>query len=516
MTGKYRALLTLAILGNVALAVALTITLRHRTATIPANPSEAQPSREADNAPPSPQPQLASVQLTPQRIQMIGVTIGHATVKPVHDEIRLTGTVAVDESKLAYVQIRFPGWIHQVFADATYQRLRQGQPLFTIYSPEIANTEQEYLLARQNREAMQKSPTSGAEEQAQWLLDAAEARLAQWQVPQAEIARLKSTGKVGSEITVVSPASGYILERNALPNMYVQPETRLYTVADLSTVWVMAEVFETDLGKVKRGDPATITVDAYPGRVLRGRVDFVYPQVDMNTRTARVRLVFPNPDLTLTPGMYANVTLQAPMGRQLTIPATAVFHSGTRNMVFLDEGGGRFQPREVQLGARVSDDFIVLKGIHPGTAVATSANFLLDSEGQLQAAAGAYTPPPPGAGDAAAMNGSPASAQANLELSTEPSPPHKGSNVFRIKLSSADGRGIDGAQVNVTFFMPAMPAMGMAAMRTSVDLEGKGGGVYEGKGDLGSGGTWQVTLTARKNGQTVANKQLTVTAEGGM
>jgi len=447
---------------------------------------------------------------------MIGVTTGQAEVKQVHDEMRFTGTVEVDEEKLAYVQLRFPGWIQKVYANATYQYLRMDQPLFTIYSPDVSSTEQEYVLAQQNRDALLKSSSTAASNEANWLLEATADRLRRLQVPATEIDRLNNTGKAEHDITIFSPVSGYIIERMALPNMYVQPETKLYRVADLSAVWVFAQVFQSDLGKVKRGDPATVTVDAYPGRAFRGRVDFIYPQLDMNTRTARVRLVFPNPDLKLKPGMYVNVQLEAPMGRQLVVPASAVFHSGTRNLVFVDQGQGVLQPQEVELGSRVADDFIVRKGVKAGTPVVTSANFLLDSESQLQAAAGAYTPPPSGAGGPAAATASAASAQASIDLTTEPSPPHKGSNLFRVKLTGTDGKPISGAQVNVTFFMPAMPAMGMAAMRTSVDLTDKGGGVYEGKGTLDSGGTWQVTLTAQQNGQKIASKHFTVNAEGGM
>jgi Cu(I)/Ag(I) efflux system membrane fusion protein/cobalt-zinc-cadmium efflux system membrane fusion protein len=519
---NYRKWFIFAVVGNALLAAALA-SLWWRSRPVPNSTSTPQPQPAtvaADKDPPA-QPEsapLTPVQLTPQRMQMIGVTSSQAEMKQVHDEIRVTGTVDVDEEKLAYVQLRFPGWIQKVYANATYQYLRKGQPLFTIYSPEVSSTEQEYVLAQENRNALAKSSSAAATNEANWLLEATADRLRRWQVPAAEITRLNDTGKVEHDITVVSPVSGYITERAALPNMYVQPETKLYTVADLSTVWVFAQVFQSDLGKIKHGDPATVTVDAYPGRTFRGRVDFVYPQVDMNTRTARVRLVFPNTDLKLTPGMYVNVMLGTPMGRQLVVPADAVFHSGMRKLVFVDHGGGVLEPTEVQLGSRVGDDFIVRKGVQPGTTVVTSANFLLDSESQLQAAAGAYMPPPPGAGGAsgAPVTTAPAAAQANIDLTTEPSPPHKGSNIFRVKLTSTDGKPLAGAQVNVTFFMPAMPAMGMAAMRTSVDLTDKGGGVYEGKGTLDSGGTWQVTLTARQNGQTIASKQFTVNAEGGM
>jgi Cu(I)/Ag(I) efflux system membrane fusion protein/cobalt-zinc-cadmium efflux system membrane fusion protein len=347
-------------------------------------------------------------------------------------------------------------------------------------------------------------------------VSAAKARLQQWEVPASEIEKLESTGKVVTDLTINSPVSGYVKERNALPNMYVQPETKLYTVTDLSTVWVYAQVFQTDLGRIKPGDTAVVTVDSYAGKTFKGRVNSILPEIDMNTRTARVRLIFVNPGLMLKPGMFVNIVLKNHIGNALTVPSTAVFHSGARNLVFINKGEGNLEPRELELGQRVGDDYVVLKGMKPGESLVTSANFLIDSEAQLQAAAGAFVPPPPGAGGAAAMNRPEATPQAKVELITDPSPPRKGSNVFRVKLTGPNGVAIGGAQVNVTFFMPAMPAMGMAAMKTSVDLTDKGSGMYEGKDDLGSGGTWQVTITARQNGTVVASKRLTLNATGGM
>ncbi|MHB8640578.1 MAG: FixH family protein, partial [Candidatus Acidiferrales bacterium] len=201
-----------------------------------------------------------------------------------------------------------------------------------------------------------------------------------------------------------------------------------------------------------------------------------------------------------------------PMGRQLMIPATGVLQSGTRQIAFVDHGGGNLEPREIELGARVGDNFIVLKGLKAGEKIVTSANFLIDSESQLQAALGTFVPPPPGAGAAAAMN----APQANVELTTEPSPPHKGNNTIRVKLTDASGSPISGAEVTAIFSMAAMPAMGMAGMRVPVTLNEKGAGVYEGSGQLGSSGTWQVTILAKKNGQVVASKQLSINAAGGM
>lgn len=458
---------------------------------------------------------LSPVQLAPQRMQSIGVKLGTATIKTVSTELRTTGNVDVDERRVATVQTRFPGWIRKVFIDATYDYVRKGQPLFTIYSPDLVTTEQEYLVAKKNQQGLEASSVSGVSLGADSLVIAARERLQQWEVPESEIAKLESTGKQITDLTINSPVSGFVKERNALPNMYVQPETRLYTVVDLSTVWVYAQVFQTDLAHVKPGDAASVTVDAYAGRTFHGKVDYILPEVDMNTRTARVRLVFPNPGLALKPGMFVNVTLRNSIGRALVAPASAIFHSGSRNVVFVNKGEGNFEPREVSLGQRAGEDYVVLKGLKSGESVVTSADFLIDSEAQLQAAAGAFVPPPPGAGAAAAMNASP-TVRAQADLTTDPTPPNKGGNIFRVKLTGTDGNPISGAQVNVTFFMAAMPAMGMAAMKTSVDLNDKGAGIYEGKGDLGSGGTWQVTITARQNGIVIATKQLTVNATGGM
>lgn len=516
----YRTVFVIALVGNVALAALVVgLWLRYHNSTPMAGQSQPEAAQSASSnansaeatGTPTETP-LAPIQLSPQRLQSIGVKTGEVQEKTVDDEIRTTGNVAVDETRLAYVQVRFSGYIQKVFADATYQYIRKGQPLFTIYSPDLVATEREYLIAKQNQQQVAASSVPGVAVGATSLVDAASDRLQQWGVPAKEISRLESTGQVQQELEIDSPVSGYITDREALPNKYVQPDTRLYTVADLSTVWVLAQAFQNDLGRVRVGAPADLTVDTYPGRTFLGRVDFIYPDIDPATRTARVRLVFLNPDLKLTPGMFVNVALKIPMGRQLVIPASGVLQSGTRQIAFVDRGNGNLEPRNVQLGAQVGDEYVVLKGLKPGERIVTSANFLIDSESQLQASLGSFAPPPPGAGEASAMN----APQAKLELLTEPNPPQKGSNVFRVKVTDANGSLVSGAQVNVTFFMPAMPAMGMAAMRTSVDLADKGNGLYEGSGKLDSGGTWQVTIIAKKNGQTIGTKQFSVNATGGM
>ncbi|HVC02058.1 MAG TPA: efflux RND transporter periplasmic adaptor subunit [Steroidobacteraceae bacterium] len=454
---------------------------------------------------------LAPMHITAQRLQSIGVKIGEVERKSVADEIRTTGNVAVDETRLVYVQVRFSGYLQKVFVDATYQYVHKGEPLFTIYSPELVAAEREYLLARQSRRRLARSTDHDVIVDAASLEQAAAARLRQWGIPAREIARLESTGKVRQNLEIDSPAAGYVTAREALPNLFVQPGTRLYTIADLSRIWVFAQAFQSDLGRLRVGDSATLTVDSYPGWSLTGRIDFIYPDVDMATRTARVRLAFGNPALKLTPGMFVNADIHVPMGRQLVIPAAGVLQTGTRAVAFVDRGDGTLIPRTVQLGARVGDQYIVLHGLRAGEKIVTSANFLIDSESELQAALGAFAPSSPMANGAAGYN----APRATVHLTTDPDPPRKGSNRVRVQLTNAAGSPIGGAQVTVIFLMPAMPAMGMTGMRVPVTLSDRGGGNYEGSAELGSGGIWQVTIAATKDGHGIAGGQVSLGAAGG-
>jgi Cu(I)/Ag(I) efflux system membrane fusion protein/cobalt-zinc-cadmium efflux system membrane fusion protein len=480
--------------------------LRHEEGADPAateapSPQSGQPAAETS---------LAPVTLTPQRMQSIGVKTGEVEFRQVHDEIRTTGTVEVDESRLSEVQVRFAGWIQKVYVDSTFKQVRKGEPLLTIYSPELVATENEYLLAKQNRGLLARSTVPGVAAGADTLLASAAERLKQWGIPEREVQELEETGKVKRELEIDSPATGFITERAALPNMYVQPGAKLYSVADLSTVWIYAQVFQNDLSRVRGGNPAQITVDSYPGQTFPGQVSFIWPQLDETTRTARVRLAIPNPDLKLSLGMFVNIRFDLPMGRQLVIPASGVFQTGTRQIAFVDRGAGHFEPREIEAGERAGDDVVVSKGLKAGERIVTSANFLIDSESQLQAALGSFAPPPPGVAAAAAS-----APQVSIDYSSNPSPPHLGSNTLRVKLTGPGGVPVTGAQVTVTFFMPAMPAMGMAAMRNVATLSDKGAGVYEGASEIQMGGTWQVTVLATKDGQTLAQKQVSITATGG-
>ena len=523
-TRTYQLALASAVAACVLLAAALAYVLLRHQLPAPAVASQdvvvargpamtSQPMPRPGAAPASSAPALAPVQLSPQRMQEIGVTTAVAQFKVLNDDLRVPGNVDIDEQKLAYVQTRFPGWIQDVFANATYQYVRKGQRLFTVYSPDLVSSQQEYLLAKQNQKTFAPGTNGMAAQEGGWLLQAAGERLRQFGVPAEAITDLERTGKVQRNIAIDSPVSGYITERNALPNAYVQPETKLYTIADLSTIWVYANVFQTDVGRLRPGDPAQVTVDAYPGRRFNGRIDQILPEVDPVTRTVRVRLVFRNPGVALKPGMYVNVDINVPLGRQLVIPASAVLQSGAQTIAFIDRGQGNLEPRSIQTGPQVADSFVVLKGLKAGDKVVSSANFLVDSEAQLQAAVAAFSPLPqqPAAGASAAP-----AVQMQIDLTTQPSPPRKGANTVRVKLTGSDGKPVADAQVTAAFFMPAMPAMGMAAMHAVATLAGKGNGIYEGPLQLGTDGTWQVTVTVQRGGQTLATKQLSVDATGGL
>ena len=458
---------------------------------------------------------LAPIQLTPERRQLIGLQIAEVQEKDLVSRIETTGMVEPDEQLEGYVQTRFSGWIRQVFVNQTYQFVQKGQPLFTIYSPDLVSTEKEYLIAQNAAHRLGASSIGSVVEGAQSLTEAALDRLKLFGVPQREIARLQREGTTRDAVEIDSPMTGYVVERNALPNMYAQPDTKLYAITTLSNMWIYAAVFQNQISQVRVGDRVDVSVDAYPGQNFQGRVDFIWPALDPNTRTARVRCSFSNREGLLKLGMYVALTITSRLERGLVIPDTGVFRTGTHNVVFIDRGNGYLTPTEVELGPHLDHSFQVLKGLTAGERIVSSANFLIDSESQLQAASGSFVPPPPGVSAAAGQPHGQGPA-ISINLATEPNPPERGKNKLSATLKDDSGKPVAGARVEVTFYMAAMPGMGMAAMRAQSTLPDRGNGTYAGNIDLGSGGTWQVTVTATKAGQTIAGKQYNVTVSGPM
>jgi len=337
----------------------------------------------ASEAPPTALPP-GSVAISPARQQLMGITTPKAQYRTIDQTVRSYGQVAMDETRLVHVHVRTNGWIQKVFVDYTWQQVKQGDPLFTFYSPDLLATEQEYLLALRARDSLARSSFPEIVNAGATLLDAARQRLELWDLSEAQIHEIAASGKPAHAVTISSPTSGYVVDRKALPNQYVTPETEVYQFVDLSSVWVKGEIYESDAPSVSVDQEATLTTEALPNTALRGKLNFISPTVNPDTRTITVRMEFPNPGTKLKPGMFVNVVLHRALGRRLTVPVDAVLDSGTSQRVFVDRGRGVFEPRTVKVGARSADYAVILSGLRAGESVVTRANFLIDSESNLR------------------------------------------------------------------------------------------------------------------------------------
>jgi len=329
-----------------------------------------------------------TVHVDVRRQQLIGVRMGTVEREPLSRVIRTTGQLTADERKIARIHLKVSGWVEQVYADFVGQLVKKGQPLFTLYSPDVVATEQEYLIARRGENELGSSPFQDVALGAKSLLQSSRERLRLWDVSDEQIKKLDETGEVSKYMTFYSPATGFILDRKAFPQTAITPETDLYTIADLSDIWVNADVYEYEAPYVRVGQEATMELSYYPGRKYRGRVTYIYPTVDPVARTIKVRLEFPNPRFELKPQMFADVELQINYGTQVVVPQEAVLDSGNQQIVFIARGDGYFEPRKIQIGPRLDGKVVVLAGLKPGESIVTSGNFLIDSESQLKDAMG--------------------------------------------------------------------------------------------------------------------------------
>ena len=442
--------------------------------------------------------------------QLIGVRTVAVTYAPLEQEVRAVGTVEYDERKLTKVNLRVSGWIEQVFVNAIGQSVRAGQPLLTLYSPDLLATQDEYLLAVKAQAQLEGSPVAEARQQAAALVASARERLRLWNLTDEQIGAIERRGKAERVLALYAPSSGIVLKRQALPGNYVEPGTTLYELADLSTVWINGDIYESEIQSVKLNQSAKVTFEAYPSETFPGKVTYIYPYLNEATRTVRVRMEFPNPHLKLKPGMYGNVVLGVDAGRRLVVPKEAVLDSGLRQLVFLDLGQGVYQPYPVKLGRRSQEYVEVLEGIKEGDRVVTSANFMLDAESKLASAGGMQAMMGQiGMADwqmrgsrEARMEGMPGMKSEpgkpvsetrqvsgfSLTLSTVPDKPKAGDNVLRLKLADQAGKPVTNAQVVFAYTMP-MPGM----MESKAKATHTKDGIYEAKALLGMGGTWVVT-----------------------
>jgi len=351
-------------------------------------PAEAGPSVEG----------RARVQLPERKRQLIGLRTTLVQRKPLTRTINTVGRVTFDETRLHHVHTKIAGWVERLYANTTGQLVKEGEPLLTIYSPELVASTQEYLIALRGRERLKDATLPSVRESGEQLLASARRRLLLFDLTPQQISALEREGKAPTTMTLYAPIGGHVLTRNVTQGEKIESGMNLLDIADLSRVWVLADIYEYELPFIRQGQRATMTLSYLPGRSFEGPVTLIYPVVTEATRTVKVRIEFPNPDFTLRPEMYAEVEIRSELGEGLVVPESAVMSTGTRDIAFVDRGNGYLEPRELKIGARLADEFQVLEGLAEGERVVTSGNFLVDSESKLKAAlaeAGTGTTAPP-------------------------------------------------------------------------------------------------------------------------
>lgn len=323
------------------------------------------------------------VRLSAEDARRIGVTFADVERRGLDLSVQTLGTVAYDETRLATVNPKIEGWVEELFVDFTGAPVRKGQPLMSVYSPKLVSAQEELVLAAR---LLRDAGEGRASDNARGLLESARRRLAYWDIPDEEIRRIEETGEMTKTLTLRAPASGIVVEKNVVEGDRIMPGMTVYRIADLSRVWVEADVFEKDLGLVREGQSATATFEAFPGRTFPARITYVYPTVSMDSRTGRIRLELPNPGQALKPGMYARIALDVPSTEAaIVVPRNAVLSTGSRSLAFVQADDGALMPREVTPGRTVGRNVEILAGLEPGERVVSSAAFLVDAESNLGA-----------------------------------------------------------------------------------------------------------------------------------
>ncbi|OGT09855.1 MAG: efflux transporter periplasmic adaptor subunit [Gammaproteobacteria bacterium GWE2_42_36] len=327
--------------------------------------------------------------IDPARLQSIGVTYEPARIQSMEKIIRTSGYIEADERLIAHIHVKFDGWIERLMVSSMGEIVKSGQPLFTVYSPDLVSTQQEYLLALQAQKILGTNASTGqAIKGAQDALQAATQRLLLWGVSEKEIQQLKQTGKILKAMTIDSPIQGTVMSKSIYAGMRIEPGNELYTIADLSRVWIIGDIYEYELPYVRLGQIATVALTYLPNKTITAKLDFIYPTVDSQTRTIKARFEADNQQGQLKPGMYANLELKIPLGKHLVVPQNAILLTGEQAIIFIYKGEGKIEWRNVKLGLHTGDLVEVIQGLEEGEQVITSANFLIDSESQLKAAMG--------------------------------------------------------------------------------------------------------------------------------
>ena len=499
------------------LAVAILIVSGHHTyaaeMTSSASMTMKQPAATAQpDADQGTQPGT-TLELTPAEITAAGVQVAEVRTAMLITDIDTFGRVERPEAQLAAVSARIGGRVDKLYVQYTGESVRRGQAVADVYSPEVATAVEDYRLAQENRKQLQDSDDAGARTQADALVSASQRKLELWGVNKEQI-DAPETGGV-PHTTLYASASGSVVERKVTQGQYVNAGDTLFTVADLSQVWIKADVYEDQLPQIRRGQEVEITSEALPNRTLHGHVDFIEPEANPQTRTVPVHVHVANPGMRLLPGMFINATfISRAASESIVVPRSAVLDTGTRKIVYVAHSKGVFVAREVAVGAPSDDLFPVTSGLVRGDKVVLSGNFLIDSQAHLSSgmsgmyggskefAASADNPatPTPASGSSSATN------TAKIDLHADNNPLKAGAdNVFRVAVTGPDGKPITDAHVTVTLVMPAMPAMGMPEMRSTFELPWSASKqMYVGNGQPGMSGSWSVTVEASRNGAVIA------------
>jgi membrane fusion protein, copper/silver efflux system len=462
------------------------------------------------------------VMVSPEKQQLIGIRTAVAERKPLTKSVRTVGVIVYDETKLSQVYSKIEGWIDKLYVNFTGKLVEKGQPLFTIYSPDLLATQQEYLLAIKAKERLSTSSIPEVRSAAVSLVEASKRRLALWDISENQIRELEERGEAQRTLTLYASHSGFVIKKDVHHGMKIMPDKELYTIADLSTVWVNVDIYESEIPLVRLGQRASVTLSYDSGATFNGKVSFIYPTVDEKTRTAKVRLEFPNPGFKLKPDMYVNAEIKIDGGRHLAVPEEAVLDSGVRKLVFIDKGNGHFEPKEIKLGAKMDGYYQVLSGLNEGEQIASSSVFLLDSESRLSEAMGAMMGMPGMSMEGmAGMPGmdmktgtSPKTGPVEkkvqdltLTLSTQPEKAKAGENILRLKIADKNGKPVTDAQVSFQYTM-AMPGMVLSKADAKVSKDGS----YDTKVNFGMSGEWDVTVVVRRAGQKEIQERFKIVA----
>lgn len=464
------------------------------------------------------------VMVTQQNQQLLGIKTAAVERRAIAQTIRTVGSVTYDETRVTHVHSKVDGWVERLYVNYTGKLVQKGQPLFTLYSPDVLATQQEYLLALRARDRLAGSSIPEVRSGASSLVEAAKSRLSLWDISGEQIQEIEKSGEFKKALTLYSPRSGFVIKKDINEGMKVMPDKELYTIADLSNVWVNIDIYEYDIPLIKVGQPATLNLSYDPGKSFTGKVSYIFPYLDDKTRTLKVRLEFPNPGFKLKPDMYVNAEIKVDAGKHLAVPEEAVLNSGIRKVVFVEKGNGHFESKEVKLGAKMDGYYQVLSGLEEGEKVASSSAFLLDSESRLSEAMGAMAGMPgmsmEGMQDMKGMEGmkmdSPSKSgpqekkvqDLTLTLTTRPEKAKAGENALRLKIVDKAGNPVKDAQVS---FQYTMNMQGMVASKADATLSKDD--FYETKANMGMQGEWEVTVIVRRPGQKPIQEKFKVTAQ---